>query len=83
MVKESGIKNYWDERFSEGGNLDCIDREKLRWFLEEARKQRGLNISFDSPTRDALLKLKLLKNDELTNAALLPAIPVIAKTVCR
>ncbi|MDP2767909.1 MAG: putative DNA binding domain-containing protein [Candidatus Methanoperedens sp.] len=71
LAKESGARNYWDERISEDGNLENIDRERLRWFLEEARKQRGLNLPVDSPIKDALMKLKLLKNGELTNAALL------------
>lgn len=71
LAKESGAKNYWDERISEEGNLDFIDREKLRWFLEESRKQRGLNLPVDSPIKESLMKLKLLKNGELTNAALL------------
>ncbi len=71
LAKESGAKNYWDERISEEGSLDSIDRERLRWFLEEARKQRGLNLPVDSPSKDALMKLKLLKNGELTNAAIL------------
>ncbi|CAG0950998.1 hypothetical protein METP2_00206 [Methanosarcinales archaeon] len=69
LAKESGAKNYWDERISEEGNLDFIDREKLRWFLEESRKQRGLNLPVDSPIKESLMKLKLLKNGELTNAA--------------
>jgi ATP-dependent DNA helicase RecG len=64
-------KTYWDERVSEELILDDIDGERISWFLKEAMKQRGLNISEDSPVRDTLMKLKLLKNGKLTNAALL------------
>jgi ATP-dependent DNA helicase RecG len=64
-------KVHWDERICEEGSLDSIDRERLKWFLEDARKQRGLNLPVDSPIKDALMKLKLLKNGKLTNAAVL------------
>jgi ATP-dependent DNA helicase RecG len=64
-------KVHWDERICEDVSLDSIDREKLKWFLKDAKKQRGLNLPVDSPIKDALMKLKLLKNGNLTNAAVL------------
>jgi ATP-dependent DNA helicase RecG len=64
-------KVYWDERVSEEIILEDIDGERISWFLKEAMKQRGLNIPEDSPVKDTLMKLKLLKNGKLTNAALL------------
>jgi len=39
--------------------------------LREARIKRGLEISEDSDIKDTLIKLKLLKNNKLTNAAAL------------
>lgn len=64
-------KAYWDERVSEEITLEDIDGERISWFLKEAMKQRGLKIPEDSPVKDTLIKLKLLKNRKLTNAALL------------
>ena len=71
LAKESGERVYWDEQICKEASLEDIDEEKVRWFLKEARKQRGLKISEDAPVEEALMKLKLLKNGELTNAAIL------------
>jgi ATP-dependent DNA helicase RecG len=71
LAKESGERSYWDERVCEDASLEDIEGEKVRWFLKEARKERGLNLSEDAPLEEALMKLKLLRNGELTNAALL------------
>ena len=60
LAKESGARVYWDEQVCEEANLEDIDEEKVRWFLKEARKQRGLNLSEDAPIKEVLTKLKLL-----------------------
>lgn len=70
LVVESK-KIYWDEQVCEDATLNDIDEEKFRWFLREARIKRGLKISEDSDIKEALIKLKLLKNGKLTNAAVL------------
>lgn len=59
LAKESGEKVYWDERVCENAGLEDIDEESVRWFLKEARKERGLNLSEDTPIEEALMKLKL------------------------
>jgi len=71
LAKESGERIYWDELVCEDAKLEDIDEEKVKWFLKEARKQRGLNLSEDIFIEEALMKLKLLKNGKLTNTALL------------
>ncbi|HJH25413.1 MAG TPA: hypothetical protein C5S37_01285 [Methanophagales archaeon] len=71
LAKESGGRVYWNEQICKEASLEDIDEEKVRWFLKEARKQRGLKISEDAPAEEALMKLKLLRNGELTNAAIL------------
>jgi ATP-dependent DNA helicase RecG len=71
LAKESGGRVYWDERVCEGANVDDVEEAKVRWFLKEARRERGVNLSEDAPIEEALMKLKLLRNGELTNAALL------------
>ncbi|MEA2051605.1 MAG: putative DNA binding domain-containing protein [Euryarchaeota archaeon] len=71
LAKESGERIYWDERVCDDASLADIEEEKVKWFLKEARKERGLNLSEDAPLEEALMKLKLLRNGEPTNAALL------------
>ncbi|MFH1077523.1 MAG: ATP-binding protein [Pseudomonadota bacterium] len=71
MAKESGERVYWDEKICEGTGLNDIDKSKVRWFLREARKQRGLKIPEDTPLGDALKTLNLLKNGKPTNACML------------
>ena len=63
-----GKKVYWDGLICEEATLKDIDEEKVRWFIKEARKQRGLNISEDTPVEEVLTRLKLIKNGRLTNA---------------
>ena len=58
-VKESGERVYWDEQVCEGVNLEDINERKVKWFLKDARKQRGLNLSEYAPIEEALMKLKL------------------------
>ncbi|MCK4734860.1 MAG: hypothetical protein KAT65_20570, partial [Methanophagales archaeon] len=71
MAKESGEKVYWDELTCEEANLENIDEEKVRWFLEKARFERRLEISPDISVREALERLNVIKNNKLTNAAIL------------
>jgi ATP-dependent DNA helicase RecG len=71
LAKESGEKVYWDELTCEEANLENIDEEKVRWFLEKARFERRLEISPDISVREALERLNVIKNNKLTNAAIL------------
>ena len=48
-----------------------ISEDKLKSFVKKAREQRGLSINSGSPVIDVLRKLKLIKGDKLTNAAIL------------
>lgn len=71
MAAEVKKKLNWDELTCEEAGLECIDEEKFGWFLKEGIKQRGLNLSEDSPLEEVLVRLKLLRKGKLTNAALL------------
>ena len=71
LAKESGVKVYWDERVCEEAKLEDIDEEKIRWFLRRARYERRLELDPETPFREALEKLELLKEGKLTNAAIL------------
>jgi len=55
----------------EGAKLEDIDKEKIEWFVKEARKQRNLDIKENLPVKDILKILKLFKNNKLTNATVL------------
>ena len=71
LAKESGEKVYWDERVCEDASLEDIDKEKVRWFLRRARYERRLELDPETPFREALDKLELLREGKPTNAAIL------------
>jgi len=71
LAKESGVKVYWDERVCENAGLGNIYKEKVRWFLRRARYERRLELDPETPFREALEKLELLKEGKLKNAAIL------------
>ncbi|PKP60380.1 MAG: hypothetical protein CVT88_03290 [Candidatus Altiarchaeales archaeon HGW-Altiarchaeales-1] len=64
-------KNIWDSEICEEANLKDIDGEKVKWFLRTAKIKRGLKIPENTPLKEVLTKLKLLKNNKLTNSAVL------------
>jgi len=61
----------WDERICEDATLEDIDEGRIRWFVREARKQRALKISEDTSVKEILRKLKLVRDERLTNTAVL------------
>lgn len=71
LAKESGEKIYWDERVCEEAKLEDIEEEKVRWFLRRAKYERRLELDPETPVREALEKLELLREGKLTNAAIL------------
>ncbi|NOR77772.1 MAG: hypothetical protein GQ523_04970 [Methanophagales archaeon] len=71
LAKESGERIYWDEQICKEASLEDIEEEKGRWFVKEAKKQRGLDIPEDLPLEEVLMRLKLTRNKKLTNAAIL------------
>ncbi len=64
-------KRHWDSQICNSATLDDIDEKIVRWFLKEAKNKRSLNISVDAPIDEVLMRLKLLNNGKLTNAAVL------------
>jgi len=64
-------KVYWNERICERASLEDIDEEKVRWFLRRARYERRLELDPETPFREALDKLELLREGKPTNAAIL------------
>ncbi len=61
----------FDKQICKEASLKDIDKEKVKWFISEAKKQRGLKISDDGLLDDILMYLKLLQKGKLTNAAVL------------
>ncbi len=61
----------FDNRISKESCWKDIDEEKVRWFLREGSRQRGLDIPEDIPVGEALMRLQLLQDRNLTNAAVL------------
>jgi len=64
-------KVYWDGRACVDADLGDIDEEKLRWFLRGAKCERRLELDPDTPVRESLEKLDLLRGGITTNAAIL------------
>ncbi len=54
-----------------GAGLGDIDEEKVRLFLRRAKYERRLELDPDTPFGEALEKLELLSEGELTNATIL------------
>ncbi|ODS40348.1 hypothetical protein BEH94_05465 [Candidatus Altiarchaeales archaeon WOR_SM1_SCG] len=64
-------RKNWDCEICEGANLKNIDKEKVVWFLKEAKFRRGLDIAENTLTDEAFMRLNLLNENRLTNAAVL------------
>lgn len=71
ILEKHKDKLYFDSQICKEATLGDIDKEKIRWFLKEGKRQGRVNISIDAPIDEILMKLKLLKNSKLTNSAIL------------
>lgn len=64
-------KVEFDEKICGEATLKNIDREKIGWFLRKAKIERSLDVDSEAPTEEILQRLKLMKEEKLTNAAVL------------
>lgn len=64
-------KRYWDSEICEEAKLEDIDAEKVKEFVIEAKRQRGLDLSEILPAKEILMKLKLSQDRKLTNTSIL------------
>ena len=71
LLERHKDKFQFDCQLCEGATLEDIDEKKLRWFLRKAKAERNLDIDPATPIKEALERLKLLKEERLTNAAIL------------
>jgi len=61
----------WDEEICEGATLNDIDNEKLKWFLRKAKTERNFDIESETNLKEALKRLKLVKDGKPINASIL------------
>lgn len=71
LAKESGVKIYWDSLICEEASLKDIDEEKIRWFLKKTKIERNFSVDDRISVEEILQKLDLLRENKLTNAAIL------------
>ena len=71
ILEKHKDKLYFDSQICEEATLADIDKEKIKWFLKEGKRQGRVNISIDAPIDEILVKLRLLKNSKPTNSAIL------------
>ena len=73
FLKAKGVigRAGFDQRICEGAKFSDIDEEKVRWCLNIAREKRNYPIAADAPVKDIFTHFKLLKDGQLTNAAIL------------
>lgn len=61
----------FDNQPCKRASLEDIDEKKVRWFLTKAKIERNLDIDPQTPIKEALERLKLIQDGNLTNAAIL------------
>ena len=73
FLKEEGIvgRGAFDERICKEAKLSDIDEDKIRWFLKTAKAIRKYPLKQETPVKDVLTHLDLVKDNMLTNAAVL------------
>ena len=73
FLKAKGVigRAGFDQRICEGAKFSDIDEEKVRWCLNIAREKRNYPIAADASVKDIFMHFKLLKDGQLTNAAIL------------
>lgn len=73
FLKEQGEigKAGFDQQICEGANYGDLDKAKVKWFLKIAQKKRNFPLGEDSSVKEVFTRLKLLKDDKITNAAIL------------
>ncbi|MCK5509962.1 putative DNA binding domain-containing protein [Candidatus Parcubacteria bacterium] len=70
FAKDIG-KIKWDNQICAGASLDNIDEEKIKWFLRKAKYERNFDVEPETPIKEALERLELIKDGKLTNAGVL------------
>ena len=61
----------FDNQICKDAKFSNLTQGKIKEFLKNANAERGLDISINTPPREALMRLNLLKGNKLTNSAVL------------
>ncbi|MBU1262286.1 helix-turn-helix domain-containing protein [bacterium] len=61
----------FDNQICKEATLDDINEKKVRWFLTKAKRERNLDIDPKTSIKEALERLKLIRDDKLTSASIL------------
>ncbi len=70
ITNEHAIKS-WDEQVLEEATFEDIDNKQLSNFLKIAILKRNLDLDPKTPVKEALNRLNLIRNEKLTNAAII------------
>jgi len=73
FLKEEGIvgRGAFDECVCKEAKISDIDKEKIRWFLQTAKAARKYPLKQNTPVKDVLTHLDLIKDGKITNSAVL------------
>ncbi|MBI5666350.1 MAG: DUF4062 domain-containing protein [Nitrospirae bacterium] len=73
FLREKGIvgRQAFDSSVCEDAGISDIDADKVKRFLRTARNQRNFPLETDTPVKDVLVHLNLLKSGKPTNSAIL------------
>ncbi len=71
ILEKHKEKLRFDRQVCKGASLKDIDKEKVKQFLREAKTRRGLDLDENLPAKEVLMRLKLIQDGKLTNAAIL------------
>jgi len=61
----------FDSQICKEASFKNIDKNLVKWFLKKVNIERRLDIDPNLPVKEALIRLKLIKNGKLTNSAIL------------
>ncbi len=64
-------KRYFDSEICEGAGPEDIDDDAVRWFLRRVKYERNFNVDPETSVWEVLDRLDLIKDEKLTNAAIL------------
>jgi ATP-dependent DNA helicase RecG len=71
ILEKHKDKLHFDGQVCKSAKISDISTEKLKAFVKKAKAERGLSVDAGASITDILKKLKLIKADKLTNAAIL------------
>jgi len=71
LLEKNKDKMQFDAFECKGAKLVDIDQVKVKWFLRKAKAERNFDIEPETPVKEALVRLGLIKNGKITNAAIL------------